>query len=150
MSYWGNHASLYKTLPPEGIQALERAVRFQVRGDYAESSKSFTLLDESVSRLPVAAIEHALLYDRMGLFQEQLKLLKAIEHPSTEQIRELGANEWDLVGQLRASAELWANGRLEHALSQACLMARRLKRKGANTFTDIEVSHPHSFSSLYS
>ena len=135
------------TLPPDGIHDLEKAIRFQVRGDYAEASKSFSLLDESVLRLPVAIVEHAVLYDRMGLVQEQLKFLNAVKCPSTARNQEPGADEWDLINQFRTSAELWANGKLEPALSQACLIARQLKPKGMDAFSDIEVSTHRPFPS---
>ena len=150
MSYWGNHTSLYKSLPPGEIYKLERAIRFQVRGEYTEALKSFSSLEESVLRLPVAVIEHAVLYDRIGLVQEQLKMLNVIESPSTALNEKSGADEWDLINQLRASAELWANGNLELALSQACLTARQLKRKERDAFSDIEVGGHHSSRSQYS
>ena len=146
MSCWGIHTSLYTSLSPQGIHDLEKAIRFQVRGDYAEASKTFSLLDESVSRHPVALIEHAVLHDRMGLVQEQLKLLNGVRGPPSARNEEPGADEWDLINQLRASAELWANGKLELALSQACLTARQLKPKKMDDFSDIEVSTHVSFS----
>ena len=147
MSQWGSHTSLYGTLPPDEVYNLEQAIRLQVRGDYAGALKLFSLLPESASRLPVAIIEHAVLYERMGLVQEQLKILNTLKSPPKARIEKPGADEWDLINQLRASAELWANGNLELAFTQACLTARQLKRKELNAFSDIEVRLHPSFPS---
>ena len=140
MSYWGNHTSLYSTLPAEEVQGLEKAIRFQVRGEYAESLKSFALLNESISWLPVVLIERAILFERMGLVQEQLKLLNAVVYPSAISRPKAGTDEWDLLGQLRAQADLYANGTLESALWVACIVATRLKQKECIHFSDLEVS----------
>ena len=139
MSYWGNHSSLYATVQPQGVQELEVIIRFQVRGDYAGALKSFELLDESVSKLPVAHIENAMLYERMGLEQERLKVLNSVEVQSKEPRREPGADEWDLLNLLRANADLCANGKLESALSVACIVAAQVNQKSNDKFSDLEV-----------
>ena len=131
MSYWGNHSSLYATVQLQGVQELEVAIRFQVREDYADALEAFELLDESVSKLPVAHLENATLYERMELEQERLKFLNAVEVQSKEPRREHGADEWDLLNLLRANAD---------ALSEACIIAVQVNQKSNDDFSDLEVS----------
>lgn len=140
MSYWGNHSSLYRTIPPDGVKDLEAAIRFRVRGDYKDAQISFTQLGESVSKLPVTLIEHSILYERMGLEQERLRILNVVEGWPEEGSREPGADEWDLLNLLRVNAEWFANGKLKPAPSEACHVAARLKQKKENDFSDLEVS----------
>ncbi|KAL2043748.1 hypothetical protein N7G274_003267 [Stereocaulon virgatum] len=139
MSSWGNHSSLYATLPLQRVQELEVAIRFQVRGEYAEALESFALLQELVSKLPVARIENAILLERMGLEQDRLKLLNTVGSKSKKLRRDSGADEWDLLNLLRANADLSANGNLKSALTEACLVAAQVKLKDIDDFSDLEV-----------
>ncbi|KAL2049919.1 hypothetical protein ABVK25_009786 [Lepraria finkii] len=132
MSYRGNHSSLYATVQLQGVQELEVAIHFQVREDYADALEAFELLDESVSKLPVAHFENATLYERIELKQERLKFLNAVEVQSKEPRREHGADEWDLLNLLRANAD---------ALSEACIIAVQVNQKSNDNFSDLEVHY---------
>jgi hypothetical protein len=76
----------------------------------------------------------------MGLEQDRLKLLNTVEFKSRELRRDSGADEWDLLNLLRANADLYANGKLKSALTEACLVAAQVKSKSIDDFSDLEVS----------
>lgn len=133
---WSWRPSLYGGLPERQIGILEKALKHRVYGLYSEAEVLF-LECLQLGWSPVILLEHAMMYDQMGLEHEkQAKLREILQRIS------LDADQYSLTDfcKLHLIQSQWmTNGKLRAGLAHLKQVAERLYDVDVSQYTEMMV-----------
>lgn len=138
MAYWGSFSSCYQDLEPEQVEALERAIRFYVLGQYNESEAVFSEPSLQAKHLLIA-IERSNLYERIGLERQRSDILSHAVNLASYEPDTPSELLYDLACLLRSNAEFFAYGLARSGARMASIVATKLESRDTADMSDIEV-----------
>lgn len=137
--YFGVNTSLYNTLRPNQIEALERAIYSTTIGDYATAHSIFGGELSRLKNIPVVAIERAELALQQGRYKEIWTTLDyALTDVPSEQSGQGDASR-RLMSMFRALAALKYKGILEPAKEELRRVREWLADTPVSDYTDVQV-----------
>jgi hypothetical protein len=137
--YFGVNTSLYHTLPPNLVAALERAIYATSIGDYATAHSIFMGELSNFANVPVVAIERAELALLQGRHKDICETLdQALAYLSSQQLN-IDLPSCRLMSIFHALAAISCKGTLEPAKHEIRRVREWLADIPVNQYTDVQV-----------
>jgi len=140
MAYWGSFTSCYEELEQDQITALERAIRFQVLGQFIDAEAAFQDPCLQNDHLLIT-VERATLYERIGLERKRADVLALAVDTASNKPASHGSTLYDLACVLRSNAEFFAYRLAKSGVRTTLAIGRQVALKSTGDLSDIEVSH---------